>query len=116
MIRQTPSRRLRIVVVATAGAGMLATAALAATYAAPNGSYGKLPGYGGYGRAASSTGDFGSGSSSSSGSGYSDPSSSSGSGYSDPSSSGGSGYSDGTSSGGSGYSDGTSSGSSDGSS
>ncbi len=38
--------------IAVAGAGMLATAALAATSTAPNGSYGNLPvtgGYGGYG-------------------------------------------------------------------
>src|SRR5256714_775870 len=47
MIRQTPSRRVRVVALAVAGAGMLATAALAATSTAPNGSYGKMPRYGG---------------------------------------------------------------------
>ncbi len=49
MIRQTPSRRHRVVVLAAAMAGMLATAALAATSTAPNGSYGKVPARGGYG-------------------------------------------------------------------
>jgi hypothetical protein len=52
MIRQTPTRRLKVLVTAVAGAGMLATAALAATSTAPRGSYGGLPvsgGYGGYG-------------------------------------------------------------------
>src|SRR2546430_11055685 len=61
MIRQTPSGRLRVVAVAVAGAGMLATAALAATSTAPNGSYGKLPGYGGHGRSTASGSDYGSG-------------------------------------------------------
>lgn len=55
MIRQTPTRRLKVLVTAVAGAGMLATAALAATSTAPRGSYGGLPvsgGYGGYGSSA----------------------------------------------------------------
>ena len=52
MIRQTPMRRVKVLVAAAMGAGMLATAALAATSTAPRGSYGGLPvrgGYGGYG-------------------------------------------------------------------
>jgi hypothetical protein len=52
MVRQTPRRRLRVLVAAVAGAGMLATAALTAMSKPPSGSYGKLPargGYGGYG-------------------------------------------------------------------
>src|SRR5882724_6893681 len=82
MIRQTPSRRLRVVAVAVAGAGMVATAALAATSTAPNGSYGKLPGYGGYSKAKASGSDFGSGGSDGSGGSgsYSDPGSSGSSG------------------------------------
>jgi hypothetical protein len=47
---QTPSRRLRVLAVAVAVAGMLATATLAATSTAPKGSYGKQPEYGGYGK------------------------------------------------------------------
>ena len=77
MIRQTPSRRLRVVALAVAGAGMLATAALAATSTAPNGSYGKMPGYGGHPKAAPGN-DYGSGGSADGGSNY----------YSDPGSDG----------------------------
>src|SRR6266508_3185461 len=96
MIRQTPSRRLKVVVLAAAGAGMLATAALAATSTAPRGSYGGLPARGGYGGYGASGGGFGSGGSSGgSSSGYSDGSS----GYSGGSSSGSGSYSDGSGSG-----------------
>ena len=67
MVRQTPTRRLRVIVLAIAGAGMLATAALAATSTPPNGAYGKVPsrggygGYGGYGQATPGYDDDGSG-------------------------------------------------------
>ena len=56
MLRQTPSRRLRLVALAVASGLMLASAALAATSTAPEGTYG---GYGGYGSTAPSDG-FGS--------------------------------------------------------
>ena len=62
MLRQAPSRWLRVIALTVAGAGMLATAALAATSTPPNGGYGKLPargGYGGYGGYGSYGGYYG---------------------------------------------------------